>query len=89
MAEEYDREVLMRRGDIKRIINMDNRIFERWYDERSCATKVLLEYYRTIGSIPSLLNPGIERNMVGNYKGTIESLERGLEYLEVIKNLRE
>jgi len=55
MAEEYDREVLMRRGDIKRIINMDNRIFERWYDERSCATKVLLEYYRTIGSIPSLL----------------------------------
>lgn len=85
------------RSDIKKILRMNSSNFQNWYKTKKSITNKLLKDLRIIGSIPNLrekiASVGIDKepSIGGNFSlcNLLEKLEQGLEYLEVIKKIKE
>ncbi len=82
------------RSDVEKILNFDDKTFSKWYTERKESAERLLRDYEMFGSIPNL-SYGSEdarlnmRDSSSVMVGHISSLREGLDYLEIIKELRE
>lgn len=86
---------LQRRTDVKAVIDMSHVEFHEWYRQRKEASERLLRDYKLASDIPSF-EPALDGDIlyVRNNKtqvlaANISSLEAGLEYLEMIKDMRE
>ena len=81
------------RSDVQEILNFDDNRFAEWYHNKKFAVGKLLTKYEIVASIPDL-RYGYEDQKLGldaysGLSGMIETLKRGLEYLEAIKNIKE
>jgi len=85
-----DLNTIIHRADVKPYINMSDKEFNSWYGERKKESEKLLKSFRLVSDMPSFLGPSNHRDRSQGhlFEGEIGSLERGLEYLNVIKYLR-
>ncbi len=80
------------RSDIEKILKLNDEEFNTWFAERRIAALNLLNNYELIGSIPSLRysseeqQNGLKSNSMIN--GPINVLKDGIEYLGVIRQVR-
>ncbi len=81
------------RSDIEKILQLNDGNFTKWFADRKIAAQKLLKQYEIIGTIPSL-NYGFEDHqydMTSNtcLKDTIDVLKESIEYLDIIKQVRD
>jgi len=78
------------RPDIENILGLDDAGFDEWYKTRKSVAERLLKDYEVVGTIPHLQFGSRQNNLtcISHLSGVIESLEEGLEYLEIIKKVR-
>ena len=81
------------RSDIEKILALNDEEFHKWFSERKITAQKLLNNYELVGSIPDLIyasedqKNGLTANV---YLGEpIKILKKGIEYLEVIKKVRD
>jgi len=91
MENKYDENVLRSRSDIRALLDMPKEEFVEWYNARSAATERVLQDCRLVTDIPSLLNQSHDGSTMreSTISGMMDGLERGLEYLKVIRKLRD
>lgn len=81
------------RSDIEEILKLNDKEFNNWFSERKITAQKLLKNYELIGSIPDLKSSleNFKNNLItnGNIGYFIGTLKEGIEYLEVIKQVRE
>jgi hypothetical protein len=81
------------RSDIEKILGLNDEDFTKWFSDRKITALRLLKEYEIIGTIPSL-NYGFEDqqyNMTAmtHLNDTIGVLKESIEYLDVIKQVRD
>ncbi len=80
------------RSDVLEILKLQDGIFDEWYARRKEATERELADYRLFASIPHLGYGAEEQKLdmcaYSHVKSHLQSLEEGLEFLEVIKLAR-
>jgi hypothetical protein len=79
------------RPDVEKILSMVDNEFDWWYEARKTATTKLIESYKLFASIPDLGYGTGEHIMTSqtHVQTHLDTLEKGLEYLEVIKKARD
>ena len=81
------------RSDVLEILNFDNSKFEAWYQTRQSILGSLLNEFKIVASVPDLRYPGENQKFgldsYSGINGMIEVLEKGLEYLEIIREIRD
>ena len=86
---------LQKRADVRTVLKMPHVEFQEWYRQRREASQSLLGNYKLAADIPSFeLGPDgyimlMRSNRTPELDGVINSLEAGLDYLNLIKELRE
>jgi hypothetical protein len=87
--ESVTPDTLKKRRDVAALLALPVAEFEVWYAAREQVSKDLLARLTTASDVPSLLNPTFECSMrEPTINGLISGLERGLQYLKIIKYLR-
>lgn len=80
------------RPDIEAVLEMDEAQFNNWYIPKKDTTERLLEHYEIFASIPNLAYGGekpLKMNAITAVDLQIKAFKEGLEYLEIIKKVRE
>lgn len=81
------------RSDIEEILKLNDNDFAEWFHDREFAVKKLLTNYEFVASIPDLRysyeNQRLGLDANSEIRSIIGTLKKGLEYLEVIRNVRE
>lgn len=81
------------RSDIEKILKMDSIAFDSWYRSRKNSVLGLLNDFEILVTIPDLRygSEDAKNSLDANayISGLHESLKRGLEYVEVIKKVRD
>lgn len=78
------------RSDVEAILELGDDEFEEWYRTRKETAERLLRDYETVGSIPDLWYAHEQQQLtIRPYMNIIGVLEKGLEYLDIIKQARD
>ncbi len=82
------------RSDIEKIIGLNDQDFLKWFSERKIAAQTMLKNYELIGEIPHLSyayeGHGLETLSSNiHINDMIQVLKKGIEYLDVIKQVRD
>ena len=81
------------RSDIEGILKLNDEDFTKWFSERKITAQRLLKDYELLGTIPCLTY-GFEDQQynltaITHLNDTIEILKEGIEYLDIIKQVRD
>ena len=81
------------RSDIEKILKLNDEDFTKWFSERKITAQRLLKEYEIIGTIPCLTYgfEDMQYNMsaIAYFNNTIKNLKEGIEYLDIIKQVRD
>ena len=81
------------RSDVLEILNLDGIKFDSWYRSKTSSLLDLLNSLRIVVKVPDLRYMSESQKLgldaSSGLKDLIETLERGLEYVEVIKKVRD